>query len=332
VNKFDRYDPTGWVTQMEHYFSLDDITDDIPKPHYGFLYLDLERWKWWKWHRKTRHGYVAWTQFVAELYDRFDTNTHYLGRLTKLKQSDTLEDFIYSFEHLDFRTEGMYDAFFWECFMSGLKKEIRAQILMVLPQIGLEATQCAKESQKIVSSQTHKPSFFPRTQPTNPTPPLTPLKIHKLTWAEMEECQLKGLCYNSYEKKILGKKCKEKSILWPSLRMFLKKSSKPPLVVELPEPIDITLPFEKPKVESVISLNDLTGFYSPQTLKLIGYIKDQNFIILSDSGINHNFIQRHISQETHCYILAFDKFQIMISNGASMKCGGSCENVCLQIG
>ena len=31
VTKFDGSDPTGWVTQMGHYFSLYDITDDLAK-------------------------------------------------------------------------------------------------------------------------------------------------------------------------------------------------------------------------------------------------------------------------------------------------------------
>ena len=60
----------------------------------------------------------AWTQFVAELYERFDTDTNHLGHLMKLKQSGTVEDFIAAFERLDFRTEGMTDAFFRECFMA----------------------------------------------------------------------------------------------------------------------------------------------------------------------------------------------------------------------
>jgi hypothetical protein len=299
VNKFDGSDPTGWVTQMEHYFSLHGITDDLAKLRYGVLYLDPEHWKWWQWRRKTCQGYVSWTQFVAELYDRFDTDTHYLGHLTKLKQSGTVEDFISSFEHLDFRTEGMSDAFFQECFISGLKEEIRAQVLMAHPHTWLEATQHAKEAQKIVSSQTHKPSFVPRTRPTNPAPPPTPLKIQKLTRDEMVECQLKGLCYN----------CDEKYF-----------------------PTDITPPSDQPEVEPVISLNSLTGFSAPQTLKLIGYIKNQKVIILIDSGSTHNFIHHRISQETHCYIHAVNNFQIMIANGGSMKCGGRCENVCLQIG
>jgi hypothetical protein len=42
VNKFDGSDPTSWVTQMEHYFSLHGITDDLAKLCYGVLHLDLE--------------------------------------------------------------------------------------------------------------------------------------------------------------------------------------------------------------------------------------------------------------------------------------------------
>jgi hypothetical protein len=80
---------------------------------------------------KTSHQeYIAWTQFVIELYECFDTDTNHLGCLTKLKQSITVEDFIAAFERLAFRTEGMTDAFFRECFISGLKEEIRAHVLM----------------------------------------------------------------------------------------------------------------------------------------------------------------------------------------------------------
>ena len=67
---------------------------------------------------------------------------------------------------------------------------------MACPQTWLEATQRAKEAQQIVSSQTRKPSFPPCPKPTNYTPPAAPLKILKLTRAEMVELQLKSLCYN----------------------------------------------------------------------------------------------------------------------------------------
>jgi hypothetical protein len=94
VNKFDGSNPMGWVTQIEHYFYLHGITDDLSKLCYDVLYLNTERWKWWKWNKNSRQGYISWTQFVAEIYDHFDNDTHYLGHLTKLKQSGTLKDCI----------------------------------------------------------------------------------------------------------------------------------------------------------------------------------------------------------------------------------------------
>jgi hypothetical protein len=43
------------------------------------------------------------------------------------------------------------DAFFRECFISGLKEEIRAHVLMARPTTWVEATKKAKEAQQIVS-------------------------------------------------------------------------------------------------------------------------------------------------------------------------------------
>jgi hypothetical protein len=108
---------------------------------------------------------------VTELYERFDMDTNHLGRLTKLKQSRIVEDFIAFFERLAFQTEGMTDAFFRECFISGLKEEIRAHVLMAQPLTWVEATKRAKEAQQVVSSQNKKPSFIPRPKPSLPLLP-----------------------------------------------------------------------------------------------------------------------------------------------------------------
>jgi hypothetical protein len=52
--------------------------------------------------QNAQQGYVSWSQFVANLYEFFDTDTHHLGHLTKLKWFGTVEDFIISFNHLAF--------------------------------------------------------------------------------------------------------------------------------------------------------------------------------------------------------------------------------------
>jgi hypothetical protein len=265
VTKFDGSDPTGWVTQMEHYFSLYNITDDLAKLRYGVLHIDQERWQWWQWRKTSRQGYIAWTQFVAELYERFDTDTSHLGRLTKLKQSGTVEDFISAFERLAFRTEGMTDAFFRECFISGLKEEIRAHVLMARPTTWVEATKKAKEAQQIVSSQNRKPSFFLRPKPVNPTTPSAPLKIQKLTRAEMVECQLKGLCYNCDEKYFPGHKCKEQKLFMAISEDIQEDDDDTSPVPESPETSKINPPSDPPEEEPIISLNSLTGFSAPNS-------------------------------------------------------------------
>jgi hypothetical protein len=194
---------------------------------------------------------------------------------------------------------------------------------MDLPHSWVDVIKRAKKEKQVVSSQNRKPSFIPRIKPVTPTPSSTPLKIEKLTRAEMVGHKLKGLCYNFDDKKKLGHKCKEQNIF-----MAISEDVEAPLVSVSPEPTDIT-PLE---VELVISLNALTSFSALQTLKLISYIKHRKVIILVDSGSTHNFIHFRIAQETNCYIHAVNNFQIMIVNGGSMKCGGYCENVCLQIG
>jgi hypothetical protein len=268
---------------------------------------------------------------VAELYDRFNSYTHHLGHLTKLKHPGIVEDFITAFEHSDFITKGMSNAFFREFFISSLKDEICAHVLMERPQTCLEATQRAKEAQNIVSSQTCKPSFPPCPKPTKYAPPATPLKIHKLTRDKMVERQLKGICYNCDDKYFPKHKCKEQNLFMVVTKDISKEDVVVPPMEELPSPFDLTPPSDPPYIDLVISLNSLTSFSTPQTLKLIGYIKNRKVIMLVVNVSTHNFIHCHISQEVNCYICVVNNFQIMIVNGGSMKCGGRCENVELQI-
>ena len=81
----------------------------------------------------------------------------------------------------------MSDAFFQECFISGLKYEIWAHVLIDWLESWVEATKRAKEAQQVVSSQNHKPSFIPCPKEVNPTTPSAPLNIQKLTRVEMDE-------------------------------------------------------------------------------------------------------------------------------------------------
>jgi hypothetical protein len=128
-------------------------------------------------------------------------------------------------------------------------------------------------------AQRKKPTFVPPPKTTTPAP-RPPLKVQKLTWEEMVEFQLKGLCYNCDDKYFLRHKCKEHKLFMDISEDVFDEEVEVSLEVELPKTDDPTPPFDPPKFEPPISLYALTGFSSPQTLKLIGYIKHRKFIIL----------------------------------------------------
>jgi hypothetical protein len=129
-----------------------------------------------------------------------------------------------------------------------------------------------------------------------------------------------------------GTSVKNKNYLWPFSEDVPEENVTVPLVEEPSLPDATQDPVDPLEVEPLISLHALTGFSTPQMLNLIGYIDHRKVIILVDNGSTDNFIHRRIAQETNCYIHVVNNFQIMIANGGSMKCGGHCESVCLQIG
>jgi hypothetical protein len=148
----------------------------------------------------------------------------------------------------------------------------------------------------------------------------------------MVEHQLKGLYYNCDENYFSGHMCKEHKIFMAMSKDVSEEATYVSHVLDLAPPNDLNQSYDPLEVEPPISLNALTGFSAPQTLKLIGYIKNKKVTILVDSGRTHNFIHHRIAQEFNFYICPISNFKIMNSNGGSMKCGGCCENVCLQIG
>jgi len=112
-------------------------------------------------------------------------------------------------------------------------------------------------------------------------------------------------------------------------------TSEEPIIEELEETLEETSTLEEEEhyvqpEEPLISLYALSGMSSPQTLKILGYIKCHKVVVLIDSGNTHNFIHRRHAQEINYYVRPINNFQILIANGLRMKRGGWCENVKLE--
>jgi hypothetical protein len=99
MQRFDDSDLTWWLSQMEHYFQLQNIIDHGIKVRIIVLYLDVERFRWSQWHMRAM-GYLplGWTHFCKAFCAHFDRESNFLGRLTKLKQTGLVKEFITTFE------------------------------------------------------------------------------------------------------------------------------------------------------------------------------------------------------------------------------------------
>lgn len=84
--------------------------------------------------------------------------------------------------------------------------------------------------------------------------------------------------------------------------------------------------------DPVISLHALDGIYSPQNLKIWGFIRHQPIVLLIDSRNTHNFIHKQVAEDFYDYVRNVSNFQVLIANGGTMKCGGRCENIKLCMG
>ena len=83
--KFDGSHPAAWITQMEQYFNLNYILDNVTQLSVGIMYLENERWQWWQWNQSFYGRPLTWETFRKALMDCFDHESYFLGRLTKLR-------------------------------------------------------------------------------------------------------------------------------------------------------------------------------------------------------------------------------------------------------
>eukprot|EP00253_Pinus_taeda_P024423 PITA_24423 len=283
---------------MEQYLILNNILDNETQIMVGSMYLDNEMWQWWEWHQCSNAPFLTWDKFKKALTNRFDQESSFLGRLTKLRQTGTVDEYITTFKALAFRTRGLSDVFYMECFISGLKEAIKAHVQVHHPPTWTEACKVAHNVERALAAQSSCPNFTAKGRPTQAHSTTQTLKEPKIF-------QIDSTDYSSSEED-------------------------PPL--EEPEAVEEDNQKDNVPDEPVISLYALAGISSPQTLKIRGFIKHRQVVVLIDSGSTHNFIHQKVAEAVHCFVRAVSNFQVQIVDGSTTKCEGHYQNVKLQMG
>ena len=79
-------------------------------------------------------------------------------------------------------------------------------------------------------------------------------------------------------------------------------------------------------------LLQLFGITTPKTLKIEGYIKKKDEIVLIDLGSTHNFIHCKITKDLNCFLYPTPYFQVMVIDGGTINFSGKCHNMNLTMG
>lgn len=76
--------------------------------------------------------------------------------------------------------------------------------------------------------------------------------------------------------------------------------------------------------EELMSISKLatTGQTTPRTLRLLGYIADQEVLVLVDSGSSHNFISEWVAAKFAHIICPLKPVSVNIADGGMLSCSG----------
>ena len=113
---------------------------------------------------------------------------------------------------------------------------------------------------------TSKESNFPSTNNPQPT---------RLTPQQLEERRAKGLCFNCDSKYSKGHKCGEKKLFYIDYEWEEAEDQEPSQTKEIEE-------ITQEEITPTISCHALAGIFTPQTLKIEGYIKKRKVTMLID--------------------------------------------------
>ncbi|KAJ0089041.1 hypothetical protein Patl1_33287 [Pistacia atlantica] len=63
-----------------------------------------------------------------------------------------------------------------------------------------------------------------------------------------------------------------------------------------------------------ISFHAIVGIEHPQTIRVLGKLKNKHVTVLIDGGSTHNFIDRAIVSKFELLVIQDTKFQVMVAN------------------
>jgi hypothetical protein len=129
IPRFDGTDVVGWIFKITQFFDFHHTPDD-QRLRIASFYMEGEALTWFQWMHDNGQ-LLSWPFFLHALEIRFAPSLYEdpKGALFKLTQTTTIKAYQSQFEALANRIVGLPSPFYLSCFISGLKPEIRREVI-----------------------------------------------------------------------------------------------------------------------------------------------------------------------------------------------------------
>lgn len=247
-----------------------------------------------------------------------------------------MDDYRDKFEELKSFMTHFHRALPEECyiksFISGLEPDIRDMVMILKPLSLPQAINIAKLQESTLERQKLGTKMPPKAYSQNPQPlrtvravPMEPVRglmeprttiTKRLSREEMEDRKMRGLCVNCDEKYVYGHKCK---------KVFCIEG------VENPYP-KITEVENEEEEEVQVSLHAMVGQITPETIKVIGRVKNNPLSILIDTGSTHSFLDPHTTKRLGCEMVLTSNLLMTVADGGQVQCNSKCTQFQWEMG
>ncbi|CAL1407570.1 unnamed protein product [Linum trigynum] len=244
--KFNGQEDAGlWLYDAERWFRNHPIPEER-KTHLASIYLEGEALQWWEWMKRSYGAagtLITWPMFQEELRYQFGKSEGCAPeQLAKLKQTDSVADYLAEFFKLGNQYRGVPEDTLVGMCMTGLKPEIAAAIRAFEPDSLKSAFRLARYKEEELASWRSTIGHYPRTSGAGssggagsgggggdvagatagaggsaaaPAPVATakggmrppPKGFVRLSPVEIEQKRREGKCFNCGERFTIGHKC-----------------------------------------------------------------------------------------------------------------------------
>ncbi|XP_034684112.1 uncharacterized protein LOC117913267 [Vitis riparia] len=299
--------------------------------------------QWHRWLTKFREP-LSWNDFTKAVLLRFGP-TEYEDpseALSRLKQTTTVAAYQEAFEGLSHQVDGLPEPFLIGCFIAGLRDDIRLDVKIKQPRTLASAIGVARliEERNLLQKKIATPSRIPMTatlqKGPNPSAGIlgpnptqwsnnslnhSSLPVRRITNQEARERREKGLCYYCDEKYFQGHRYER-----PQLFM----------ITDTPPEEEEALGDNQQGTKGIntlpeISFHVITRSEHPQTLRVLGRLKNKDLTVLIDGGSTHNFIYQTVVSRFGLPVVREKKLQVIVANQERIECMGQCPGLMLTI-